>query len=144
MLLWPLLCWAGWWLGLAQVTPGCCETERALWGISTLALALLMGPAAPLSSQLSETEARNDAVAEESSKVCVWVQEETQLPRPSELGAPAGTGAGAEPGSRGRNAQGLARPCGAGMRQGGPGQVIKELKCCLPPEPSCPFPAAWG
>lgn len=22
MLVWPLLCWAGWWLGLAQVTLG--------------------------------------------------------------------------------------------------------------------------
>lgn len=28
------------------------------------------------------------------------------------------------------------------MWQGGLGQVIKELKCYLPPEPSCPFPAA--
>lgn len=31
----------------------------------------------------------------------------------------------------------------AGRRNvaGGLGQVIKELKCYLPPEPSCPFPA---
>lgn len=28
------------------------------------------------------------------------------------------------------------------MWQGGLGQVIKQLKCYLPPEPSCPFPAA--
>lgn len=28
------------------------------------------------------------------------------------------------------------------MWQGGLGQVIKKLKCYLPPEPSCPFPAA--
>lgn len=28
------------------------------------------------------------------------------------------------------------------MWQGELGQVIKELKCYLPPEPSCPFPAA--
>lgn len=47
-----------------------------------------------------------------------------------------------------RNVQGLARLCPAeqeaGMWQGGSGQVIKELKCYLPAEPSCPFPAAWG
>lgn len=30
------------------------------------------------------------------------------------------------------------------MWQGESGQVIKELKCYLPPEPSCPFPAAWS
>lgn len=30
------------------------------------------------------------------------------------------------------------------MWQGGSGQVIKELKCYLPAEPSCRSAAAWG
>lgn len=50
------------------------------------------------------------------------------------------------PGEPGEECGGLARLCPAeqeaGMWQGELGQVIKELKCCLPPEPSCPFPAA--
>lgn len=72
---------------------------------------------------------------------------------PSELGAPMGTGVGgclsrSRPRESVQECAGLGTPlpCGAGSRNvaGGLGQVIKELKCYLPPEPSCPFPAAWG
>lgn len=75
MLLWPLLCW----LTLPQAMPGfswCCEAERALRGITSLALPSPCSRVLSTSgvSQLRGTEARNGAIAEESSQSCAWVQ----------------------------------------------------------------------
>lgn len=85
MLLCPLLCWAGWRLSLGQVIPGAVSTRwtrTRCRGAEPHAVsppwhgALALLPHAQwcrsisVISQLGETEARSDEVAEESSESC--------------------------------------------------------------------------
>lgn len=95
-----------------------------------------------------EREARNCDIAQKAASLVLGYGSRHS---PRELGASVGTGGGeclSRSRPRCRNVQGLARLCPAeqeaGMWQGGSGQVIKELKCYLPAEPSCRSPAAWG